>query len=114
MAWYPPGGDSLPPLYWGRESAALTEAPWLQAGASDLPGLSFLLPQVCHSEITRPNVPNSGIRDQIRGLEDGQQGSALASAAGVSAGQMCLSLNTLGREGSKCTSCRSRLVNKKR
>lgn len=51
MAWYPPGGDSLPPLYWGQESAALTEAPWLQAGASDLPGLSFLLPQVCHSEI---------------------------------------------------------------
>lgn len=63
---------------------------------------------------TRPNVPNSSIRDQIRGLEDGQQGSALASAAGVSAGQMCLSLNTLGREGSKCTSCLSRIVNKKR
>lgn len=114
MAWCPPGGDSLPPLYWGQESAALTEAPWLQAGASDLPGLSFLLPQVCHSEIRGRMSQIPALETRFWGLEDGQQGSALASAAGVSAGQTCLSLNTLGREGSKCTSCRSRLVNKKR
>lgn len=48
----PPGRrQPSSPLLGARKCSPLTEAPWLQAGASDLPGLSFLLPQVCHSEI---------------------------------------------------------------
>lgn len=41
----------VPPGRRQPSSPLLGARKWLQAGASDLPGLSFLLPQVCHSEI---------------------------------------------------------------
>lgn len=40
----------VPPGRRQPSSPLLGARKWLQAGASDLPGLSFLLPQVCHSE----------------------------------------------------------------